>query len=617
MNGFLLTIGTSDSSAQSAKCPVYYDQDQVEILQLSQNIELQTWGRQNGDIHISFKEEESLLILSGYICEVLPLGAMSNQQTACDRLRSILDKESSSQKVSELADEIHGSFSFIYISLQKNKLWTCTDRVASRQLWYCTLNNYLKISSHAVALARHSNSISFAPGPLVSYFLYGTQVDPQRSIFQGIVCQKEGTVSQAELHQPQISKTNTWYQFRHTPENNRTLNSWIEITADRFIAAAERTLETTSNPLLFLSGGVDSRLTGAALVAAGGSPLCCTLGDSPNLEVQIAIKVAKALHCTQEILYRDDEWYLREIPQAMFNANGCFTWSHSHFSVAFSQLKQKMGVDAAFLGDFGEAFSKLFISLPMVPKEAWSIRKFAQDFDLLHLPNYRPSNKIETYNLLQEDMKKTAQLDLTQAISERYESAVELVDDPLIIGDYFFRWQNVSCLPTFQMFNDVRSAGMERNLMFDKDLHQLLEIMPSDLRSTKNFGSKIVHKLCPKAAWVPNANSLLPLHFPQSAHSFAKSMRPKLGKIRRKLFSNNYKTTDSWQHFPLLYSRQPNWRLRIEETLMDKTLLPDDIFDHHAIAMCWNKFCKGDLTRHGDIERLFGFGELQRILLKD
>jgi hypothetical protein len=615
MNGFLLSILPSESPTPSNKSPVPFDNELVECLNITSGITLLTWGPQLGDIHISYKKNCSLLIMSGYICEAPQLVDISDQQAACDQVRSLLDDAPGTLAISKLAAEIHGSFSFVYISLQEDIIWTCTDRLSSRQIWSHSQNNSLQISSHAVALARHSNIRSYDPGPLASYFLYATQVEPTRSIFSGIVCQKEGTVSKSTLHRPQsTTTTTTWYRFRHKPENNRSLSSWVQLTADHFVASAERILKTTSSPLLFLSGGVDSRLAGASLVAAGGRPLCCTLGDSANLEVQIAKKVARALHCPQEIVFRDDEWYLRGIPRAMFDANGSFTWSHSHFSVAYSRIQQKMSVDAAILGDFCEAFSKLCSSVRPDQKAVWSTKEFVNYFDQRPLPNYRPGNRSGTLKLLQKDFSQAAQKDLAAAIASRYESVVDVADDPLIVGDYFFRWQNAACIPTFQMFNDVRSAGMERNLMFDKELQQLLEIMPSEIRSSKNLGSKIVHKLCPQAAWVPNANSLLPLHLPLTAHAFAKIMRPKLGKIRRKLFSNNYKTTDSWQHLPLLYSKQPTWKQRIEENLLDNSLLPRDVFDHTAIASCWHHFCDGDISRHGDIERLFGLGELQRLL---
>ena len=146
--------------------------------------------------------------------------------------------------------------------------------------------------------------------------------------------------------------------------------------------------------------------------------------------------------------------------------------------------------------------------------------------------------------------------------------------------------------------------------MFDKDLHQLLEIMPSAVRCQKNLGSRLVNHLCPRAALIPNANSMLPLLFPMFAHSLSKTMRPKLGKIRRFLFSNTHQTTASWSHLPLLYARHPAWQKQIENRLLDDSSLPSEIFNRSAVELCWREFCAGDITRHADIEKLLGLAIL-------
>jgi hypothetical protein len=313
-------------------------------------------------------------------------------------------------------------------------------------------------------------------------------------------------------------------------------------------------------------------------------------------------------------MLRDDEWYLRGVPQAMFNSHGMFSWPHAHFGEAYTSLQASHNVDAAILGDFCEAFSKLCFTVPVQRKHLWTIKEFLADFDRLPLPNYRPLNREATLELLRKEVREEATVSVERDISERYSEASTVSTDPLIVGDYFFRWQNASCIATFQMFNDVRNSGPERNLMFDKELHQILEIMPSAIRNKTNFGSRIIYNLCPASAWIPNANSLMPLPFPPPIHSFAKAIRPKMGKLRRLLFSNSYRTTASWPHLPLLYANQPQWKKYIEERLFDRSLLPKDFFDHKAIAACWKDFSGGNISRHTDVERLIGLSEISKLL---
>lgn len=579
----------------------------VGRMELSSGIELFTWGS-HGDIHISHKRGHSLLIMFGFISEAPRLSPFTTQQDACDLIRAHFDGDHSKHVFCDFVSTLYGSFSFIYVSFKEQTVYTMTDRLSSRALWYKCTGDDLLVSSHSIPIARMSQNVRYSPGSLGAYLLYGGPVEPTKSLFSGIFCQREGTLLKHK-HGSDSAET-TWYKYHHTPDKNRSIKSWVQLSSERFVKAAERMLKTTSKPLLFLSGGVDSRLAGAALIAAGGSPLLCTLGDSMNLEVRVAKAVAKTFQCQHEIIIRDDEWYLRAIPRAMFNSNGMYSWSHSHFSEAYSNLQVSHNVDSAFIGDFCEAFSKLLCNVPKERTELWTENEFISEFDKLPLPNYRPINRKKTLNLLQEDFREVTERQLRHDILSRYARVSRVSDDPLIVGDHFFRWQTTSCAATFQMFNDVRSAGPERNLMFDKDLHHLLEIMPSAVRSQNNLGSKLVNRLCPQAAMIPNANSMLPLLFPNYAHSLSKRMKPKLGKIRRFLFSNTHHTTASWSHLPLLYSGHPTWKKEIENRLLDDSTLPSEMFKRSAVEQCWREFCAGDITLHADIERLFGLAIL-------
>lgn len=253
------------------KKPPPFKQNNLQQLELTAETIIYTWGKDIGDIHISWDHNSSFLLLSGYISE-LPGHPLLNQQELCEHLRLLIDNSPSSQTISTVIATLYGSFSIIYISLKEQIVWSCTDRLASRPLWYHKNKNDLSISSHAISIAHHTGSKNYSPNGLASYLLYATQLDPTHSLFQEISCQKEGTILQSTLNQEAPNGETQWYQFKHIPDNNRSVSSWIQLTADCFVSAAERLLKTTSNPLLFLSGGVDSRLAGAALTAAGGSP---------------------------------------------------------------------------------------------------------------------------------------------------------------------------------------------------------------------------------------------------------------------------------------------------------------------------------------------------------
>lgn len=615
MHGFLLHVNRTSLLKPSDFLTMVIKRSVKIFNEANPGIELITWDDFPGDLHFSYNQNKSLLIVQGYISEVEGFPDYHSQQEACDLMRLHFEANHTCQAFCDIAKRIFGSFSLIFVNLSDLKVFSVSDRISTRPLWYSAKKDEIWLSSNTIPIALSAERDNLNLGHLASYMLYGAPVDPAQSLFCGILCQKEGTLLEHALDDGSAREA-TWYRFQHRPDTKRTLNSWIKLTSTRLVEASQRVLKTTLKPALFLSGGVDSRIVGSALVAAGGKPVFCTLGDSVNMEMKIARLVARYLKGDHELILRDEEWYLRSIQKAMFNSNGAYSWVHSHFSRAYSILQDSHGIDAAFIGDFCEAFSKLFCNIPMERTSVWKEKEFTNAFDTFPLPNYRPLNRQETLSLLHDDVREEAEKKLNQDIVSRFANLSNISNDPRIVGDYFFRWQSSACLATFQMFNDVRSVGPERNLMFDKGLHQLLEIMPAEIRSQYNFGARLVRKLCPAAANLPNSNTLLPLLFPKLANTFSKKAKPVLGKLRRRLFSDTYRTTASWQHLPLLYCRHAVWKKAIEARLFEDNLLPLHIFSRQAIELCWHRFCNGEYSLHNDIERLFGFAVLSNLLRK-
>ena len=614
MNGFLLQVTAGKESTLAKPVPegIY---SQPDTLKIFPGICLHTWGNDSGDIHFSLNKNKSILILSGYISEMHGLSNYSNQQDVCDKLRAHLDNNNICDDLTELLPSLYGSFAIAYVRFQENTIYTITDRISSRLLWEHSGDSGFYLSTHAVSIARSIPKPEYDPAGLGGYLLYSAPIDLSRGLFSEIYCQQEGVIFKRDLNGKCLQKID-WYQFKHRPDNKIDLRSWIEMTSNTFIRAAERVLKTSSKPLIFLSGGVDSRITSAAITAAGGKPVFCTLADSVNIETRVASAVGKLFGFPHEIVMRNEEWYLNQISNSMFQSHGVYTWTHSHFAQAYEKLEQSSGVDSALLGDYCEAFSKAFCSVDEAHHSVlWKEQEFYDLFDELPLPNYRPVNKKSTMGLLQRDFHGEIKQQMENLIKARYQKISNVSEDPTIVGDHFFRWQKASALATFQMFNDLRSAGPEKNLMFDNDLHQLLEIMPASVRFENNLGSKILRHLSPRASFIPNSNTLLPLLFPAFFHKIAQNTKPVLGKIKRKFVSNTYKTTGSWQHLPLLYSKNQNWKKSIEAHLFDsRNFLPPHLFSYPAIEKCWQNYCAGDLALHSDIEKLFGLSVLGSLI---
>lgn len=151
-------------------------------------------------------------------------------------------------------------------------------------------------------------------------------------------------------------------------------------------------------------------------------------------------------------------------------------------------------------------------------------------------------------------------------------------------------------------------------MMFDAEVHGILERLPSRFRNEKNLGALLIRKLNPKAAWVMNSNSMLPMFWPPATHKLARRIKPVLGKLRRSLFGNTYRTTGSWPKHSVLYATDPEWRRSFDEILSQADLFDPALFDRDAIRKCWQEFLRGEGNRVGDVEKLVQIGILSRMM---
>jgi asparagine synthetase B (glutamine-hydrolysing) len=329
MNGYILAIGASLTQTDAealADQPI----STVRLERLTDQASILGWGSSPGDVHWCFRESGgSLLIVNGCIAGAPLLPEIEDPQQACDQLLRRLDAKHSVDDVSTLARRIFGSFSLVYWNRTEGQVFCVTDRIDSRSIWYRHSDDRLLISSHANAIARLSDSAGFDAGALGSFLLYGSMMEPTKCLHRGIRAVGEGAVAVATPGGQWA--TQRWYRFAHRPEAGRSLNEWADLVAQRLLGAARRILATVDNPMVFLSGGLDSRLTAAALRAAGGDPLLVTLGDTENLEIRMAKRAALALGSRHEIILRDPGWYLRGIDSAVFESDACHTWEHAHF----------------------------------------------------------------------------------------------------------------------------------------------------------------------------------------------------------------------------------------------------------------------------------------------
>jgi hypothetical protein len=614
MNGFITFTDAAASSRVKASRIVPTGVGDVRDEAPDRAARLITWGNGSGDVHTVTSGNQSWLVLSGYLLDIQGEPGFRNQADAAGLLLGLLDESRSDEEIERLAARVTGSFGILYRNASRDVTLCVTDRIASRPLWTAWSGGGWVISSHSMAVALSNRAPDIDSTALGSFLLYGGSIEPTRSFFSDIKGVPAGTI--VRLSSGGASDLHAWYAFRHAPDEALDIAAWTDLVADRLVGAAARLAAGGEKLAVFFSGGVDSRLTAAALKSAGADPLLVTLADSRNIEVRVATAAARALGLRHEVVFRDELWYQRALPRAVYEAGAGYVFTHGHFSAAARQVREKHGIDAFMLGDLGEAFSKLFCSTNGVGGRLWTPEEFVDGFDSARLPLYRPPDRTGTLSLLNQDVRADVEAGVRREILDRYRRVSSVSQDPLIVGDYCFRWESAGTLPTFFMFGDLRSAAAERNIMFDPAVHDVLERLPSGIRSRHNFGAQVIRRLQPRAAWVPNSNSLLPIWWPTRAHKMSRRIKPVLGRIRRALVGQSHRTTGSWPEHAALYLSHPRWRQLFREVLSNQDLFEDRIFDQDAVTRCWTAFLDGDHRRSADVEKLLQIGLTRRLIIE-
>lgn len=616
MNGFVYYTGSRHS-----QCPIPEriaptgEGCSFDLKHFGAGDNLLTWGHACGDIwHAKqdMKGGKKILLLSGYIAEIESGPRIESQEEAASYLLAQFIAANSDKDIEKLLKRIYGSFGIVYRDQASDITICATDRVASRPLWRSWQRSGWVISSHTTAIALSMQSLSFDLAGLGAFMLYGGPVVPTRSLYNGVIGIPPGSIFRFDNQGEYIS--HRWYQFRHQEDKTLSIADWSRSVADKLVKAAERIGRHCRKPAIFFSGGTDSRLAASAMKSSGINPLLVTMGDSTNLEVRVSQLASKALGLDQIVVIRDRYWYLRGLPYSIYETGGNYIWTHGHFSAAATKLINAHGADVFLLGDLCEAFSKLFCSLGRQITGVWEPEEFLEQFDRIRLPLYRPYERESTLALFNATARNEIEDALRSDIGQRFREVRSLARDPLIVGDLCFRWESVNSLPTFFMFLDLRRVAAERNLMFDRDVHLLLERLPSKMRDGNNLGAKVINQLCPSAAWVMNSNSLMPMTFPPAVHKLSKGIKPVLGKIRRNIIGKSHRTTGSWPESAVLYASDPTWRGCFDKNIVDEDLFDAKIFDLSAVRQRWADFASGRKNNSSDIEKLLQLGLSNRLL---
>lgn len=509
--------------------------------------------------------------------------------------------------------ELNGSFTLINI-FDNEKIEIFSDRLGTRPVYYSKIKGLWIISSTGglliplIRLYRRNrpNFIAFT-----SLLLRSRPID-RMTLIEDVFRTDAGEV--ITLLPSESEKRRKWYKPIYTSHaSGMSLNEKLEELDKALDRSAERLSHITYRPLLFLSGGMDSRLAAVILKEKLENLDAMTLSDNINTEARIARRVARELKLNHRYYIRDKYYYFKNLETFVVSCLGSYFYVHGHFSKALEEFPCYSDI---YLGDFLESIKKL-IGFRTDKEE---IIKVPDDIvsNIFLIDGYSSKLGYETLNIFSAPYREQFREEYFKALTRQAEEAFNVSDEIAIIVDYFLRWRRAYEISTFGMFEDLRLIRPDKNIAWDNEFISILLKLNTIDRTKAKLGIKLLQKRNKNLVMkIPDANTLIPPGHNDYFGKLFKNIRNYGAFIRRQFLTMIDKPPisgmHSWQNADYLNVSDPNWKNYLQENILSKTIADTEQFDTDFIKYSWHKYCQYDFRYGYIIYSLLNYSILMRL----
>jgi len=513
-------------------------------------------------------------------------------------------------------EQLNGSFSLLFFDEKTGRMTAFADRFASRSVWFTQEDGTWMVGNFPSALAvMKKDSPKINPAGLWSLLHTARHVGGQ-GLYAEVNCLSAG--EQTVLSEGRPAEVRRWQERRYRPDYSLSPRDWGKRIASVLKDSAQAYERICTSPHLFMSGGLDSRIAAAAF----GPPLkSISLCNTPNAETRLAALASKVIGIEHQVIVRSPHWYLDTLDAAALISSGNYQTTHAHFIVPTSNAVSRIPGAEFLLGDLLENFNKHYFTVP--PGKTWSYDP-GRIVEVLHsFVPYSLKDQSRLGAFIRPELRQAIRENYCQAMADYAKSLMDVSEDDADRLDTLLRWADVSLTPTYNMITCFWPLTHQRNIFFDNRVYDLALRIPSALRGAGILHRWTLHYLNRVLSLIPNANTWLPPIAPGSAGKITKKIRPTLGKIRRSFLAVGRHdqpvlvTSGSWALSQQLYRKDARYKLEIERIIKDESNFPDDIFHREEIEKTWARYLQGDTSYHFEIDSLFSFGALQRLIKFD
>jgi len=557
------------------------------------------------DISIS-SINNNTLILCGAVTDLGRFN-LNNSNITADKIINLWNEHGEN-----LMNEINGSWSLVFFNSREKSVTTFVDRFASRSIWISKDDKVWIIGNFPSAVvSMRKNSTHFDPAGLFSLF-YASRHLPGQSLYKEVFTISAGV--KARLDYNGHCSLGKWWVRKYHPDYRIKPKLWGEYLAHALKQSAERIKRISPNPFLFLSGGLDSRIVAASM----GRPLTSyTLCNLPNMESRCARLVAKTIGIKHNLMIRSPYWNLDALKAASLISSGNNLTMHTHFIKPVIEINKLFQNASFLLGDLLENLNKHYFNIP---------KGIPFSFNVKDLPSFLnkfvpgvTKNPTRLLNMFNKDIRERLKNRWIDALHESSKLVLDVSEDVRDKVDTYLRWIDVSVTYTYNMFTCIWPFASERNIFFDNEINNLSLKIPSHIRSKGIIHPWILWHLNKSLLIIPNANNFLPPFVPKSLQNFTKTLRPKIGALRRRVLSKTTSgplkaTSGSWALNYELYRKDKRYKDAIKTLLNDDIALPQEIFEHGEIQNVWKEFLDGSSNLLFEIDALISFSSLHNLI---
>ena len=512
---------------------------------------------------------------------------------------------------------INGSFACVRLDMKSSRLAVWTDGIASRPVWIARSDHAWFVGNYPAAIAAvMPNRPRLNPAGLWSLFVSSRHVG-EHGLYEGFQNLHAGYRATIDygVHPGRIQVTR-WRENVFRPEKGITPGHWGEAIAAELKAAARRLQCHSDSPQLFLSGGLDSRLV---LGAIGNSATGVTLTSTPNnMNVRLARRAARIVGAEHVAIDRSPNWYLDRFESAALLAGGNYNLAHAHFLIPVSSILKSNPSATFLLGDLMENFNKHYFKPSVVGNHRFIPEEIPHVYAQLYSYTHRDEKRLR--RLFQHGIADYLSAAWSGATVELCKEVRSVSDDDADCFDSLFRWYNCGLCPTYLMSECIRPLGRERNLMYDKQMIDLLYRIPAEIRGAGVLHSWTLWHLNKGLALLPDSNFWVPPISPKVVKKFTRSVRPAVGRLSRRIRSmssgmeGKTATEGSWHMLETRFREDSEHRAFVESVIEDPECFPSEIFQRDEIRSAWHAFVHGGGSRDQafEINMLLSFGLLNR-----